>query len=164
MSFRFYDPILRIAKDLIAVETLDYFGLKYTQNMIRIENDNNINEKMMEILTCGKSAKKLDGPIAPVYKYPIVTRDQLIDHDQCIESIGIQNSCYLKIESEMKYLRAQYMRLKGDLFRGPHEDFKNIKEFKGMVDIRYCHEQEVFRRRYIFLKFKACYLYKMRLL
>ena len=72
LSFRFYDPILVIAKDLVPKESLDYYGLKYNLNMLRIENDNNINEKILEFLTCGHSKKKVDVPLLPVFKYPIV--------------------------------------------------------------------------------------------
>lgn len=76
--------------------------------------------------------------------------------------MGIQKSHYLKIEEDIEVLRSQYNRLKGNLLQNEHEDFDSFKIWKGILDLRFCHEVDVHRKNYMFLLFKASFLQKMR--
>lgn len=52
--------------------------------------------------------------------------------------------------------------MKGGWFKGEHQHFKNITNWNGKLDIRYCHERDVNKNNHMFLFFKACFLQKIR--
>lgn len=39
-----------------------------------------------------------------------------------------------------------------------------MKEWNGELPLRYCHEKDMCRKRFIFLMFKACFLAKLKMM
>ena len=55
----------------------------------------------------------------------------------------------------MKNIKDLYNRYKGGLFISEHKNFDKIKSWTGKVELNYCNQEEVLRKKMIFLKFKA---------
>ena len=67
-------------------------------------------------------------------------------------------------QSTLEHVRCQYKRLKGGMFKAEHKQFENFKMSKCKLDLRYCHEREVYLKNQVFLKFKAKFLQKIECL
>lgn len=128
---------------------------------MRIEDDSNILKKLGQMVSFDKIWQDKKAPKL-FYKYPSIDDEKVVEHSQALDCIGIQNSRYIMIESNMKNLRNHYNRLKGGLFVAESKNFKSLKQWKGKLDIRYCHEREVQRKKRLFLRFKCCFLQKLR--
>lgn len=54
LSYRFYDPTLKMVQEMTTKEQRDFFGLKYKLNMHRIADDSNFTGKLLEMTSLDK--------------------------------------------------------------------------------------------------------------
>ena len=80
-------------------------------------------------------------PVKVTFKYPLISENNMIEHSESIHCLGIQNSKFIKIQSDMNNIRDLYNRYKGGLFNVEHKNFDKIKNWTGKVELNYCHEQ-----------------------
>lgn len=77
----------------------------------------------------------------------------------------LQTSKYIIIQNDMHRIEAQYKFLKKHKMEDTIDGFTDsIDCFRGKLNLAYCPEDEILKKRIDFLKFKAGFLSKMRLL
>ena len=127
--------------------------------MHRVADDKDMLRKVMESLKLNSlfSSNKIP---TPIYRYQSVQQKSKndIDHDKTTESRALQLSNYVAIENDYKILRKKYMLLKGGDFTDKYElegKLSEMQNWNGKLHLRYCHERDVQRKRFVFLRFKA---------
>lgn len=81
------------------------------------------------------------------------------------ECHGLQKSKYIIIQNDMKKLEMQYKYLKKLKMEDTIEGFsESISCARGKLNLDYCPEKEILKRRMNFLRFKGGFLSKVRLL
>lgn len=103
LSFKFYDPVLKIIQEQINLETKDFFTLKNKLNLQRFQDDDNLKRKIKEMIGLDQSNLDEPPPKPPIFKYSMINdRDIDVDHTKSVHSMSLQSSKYVVIENEMK--------------------------------------------------------------
>lgn len=68
------------------------------------------------------------------------------------------------IENDLKRLKQYYRTLERGQYLYQKEKLESLRFWNGEIPLRYCHERDVLAKRESFLKFKAIFLEKMKLM
>ena len=71
MSYRFYDPIIRLAKEQTSRTVKDYFALIQSVHVERIEDEKSLSRLILDKFDLGKNIRD-KVPKPPVFKYPVI--------------------------------------------------------------------------------------------
>ena len=69
-----------------------------------------------------------------------------MDHNKSGNSICLQNSQYIKIETDFEYAKKQYFFLKAARTDENQREFEKIRSYNGLLNLRFMHERDVEKR------------------
>lgn len=161
-GFRYYDPIIQIVNHLFTADNQVYHTLKTEFNLDKIKGSDWVKDLLIRVGV-------LENPKKP----QLFTRHQLInenllneiDHTQSHHALALQKSRYLLVDSQEERLTTL---ADVQVFQTEHkEEFEKYmyavlpEQAKSIEDkqlnMRFCHNDEVTKKRHKFIKFKQTY-------
>lgn len=160
MSYRFYDPILKIIQDECSDAKRDFFSLKNKLTLARIQDDD-VTRKLL--LSIGID-EELNSATKQVFKHSVVNQKESneINHLASEHPCSLQRSEYIMIENDMERIRRQYEHFQGGKSEEQRQQWAELCGYSGKLNLRFAHEDEVLKKRMLFLVFKAAFLAKLK--
>lgn len=149
-------------------EIRGYFALKNKFNLERIRDNikNTLEFKVMQYFSPDPNQPWI--PLEQVQCHCIEDEDERkyqINIMKSYECQSLQNSKYIIVENDMAKLENQYQFLKKYDMEKTIDGFTDtISHSRGKLNLNYCPEQEIVKKRMVFLKFKSTFLAKLRLM
>ena len=163
--FSYYDPVIQIVNSLFNRDNQVYHTLKTEFNLDKIKGSDQTKDTLIKIGI-------LENPEKP----QLFSREQLINerlenqvnHVNSHHSISLQKSRYILVDSDEARLTAYAQHqvqqdenqedFRKYLYTNLAEQDKSIED--KLLNLRYCHNDEVTNKRHKFIKFKQTYYQK----
>lgn len=160
MSFRFYDPILKIIQDECSDAKRDFFSVKNKLSLARIQDDDVIRKVLLKVGIDEEAAAETKH----VFKHTVINRkeENEINHLASEHPCSLQRSEYIVVENDLDRIRRQYEHFQGGKSEEQRKAWAELCGYSGKLNLRFCHEDEVLKKRMLFLVFKAVFLAKMK--
>ena len=99
-----------------------------------------------------------------VFKHTVVNKKEKneINHLASEHPVSLQKSEYIMIENDIERIRKQYEHFQQATTDEQRNEWQQLCGYSGKLNLRFCHEDEVLKKRKLFLVFKAAFLAKLK--
>lgn len=160
-SYYFYDAIMNIIQKGLEQSKKQFFAMKRKLTLERIHEEN-FERKLFEKIGMRHPLETKQHENIIFKKGMVTTKEENeIDHNKCGNSMCLQSSQYLKIETDFEYAKQQYMHMNTARTQENQKEFEKIRSYNGLLNLRFMHERDVEKRQKMFLIFKSQFFAKL---